>query len=758
MIYRRAFFPLLVMSLLSVSCSSPGAPQGTSTPITTEPDGSIPIENDGPCIEDSDCPFGERCIEGMCLEDPGADDLSGCSEDTDCPDGMICSEETGACIDPSTSPEVTTEEVSDCVDGQTRPCGIKIGECDYGVETCSDGVWSECVGAIGPIDELCNGLDDNCDGVVETTELDLDGDGFRTCEGDCRDDDDEIYPDAPEGCDGKDNDCDEVVDEAGDSYCDDGLYCNGSESCVEGACAPALAPDCSGLNDQCLVGTCDEEADVCVAQPLPDGGSCDDGDLCSIGSMCVHGECGMGSPVDCSGLTDSCNTGMCNALSGLCEPQPASDGTVCDDGSFCSVADACVAGVCTAGEDRDCSALNDSCNEGVCLESTQSCESRALADNTVCDDGRFCTVGDSCTAGFCGGSNRDCSASGGSCVTGVCNEQAGACIGDPVADGTACDDGVFCTSGDQCVAGSCAAGGPLDCSAVTGGDTCYDGLCDESMASCIAVDNNTCDACLTGSPTAVAGANSEVIPNTWVYLLGTDSSDPDGQSLTYSWSIDEKPDGSSTALIGATTSSPSMLADVAGDYLICLTVTDSESCPSEPDCLTLTVKPQVSLHLELTWDTTSSDLDLHYRAPGGTFYDSYPSCGSTSSDVYWCSSNPDWGSGGLGVPDGISANDPVLDVDNVIGYGPENINQDMLLNSALMQTVGVHYWLDSGGGITNARVRIYVDGELELEAVQAMSGPQFWEVADIYVSNDGTDVQITPLSGFIYDLYTPSGY
>jgi len=39
-----------------------------------------------------------------------------------------------------------------------------------------------------------------------------------------------------------------------------------------------------------------------------------------------------------------------------------------------------------------------------------------------------------------------------------------------------------------------------------------------------------------------------------------------------------------------------------------------------------------------------------------------------------------------------------------------------------------------------------------------MSGPQFWEVADIYVSNDGTDVQITPLSGFIYDLYTPSGY
>ena len=81
-----------------------------------------------------------------------------------------------------------------------------------------------------------------------------------------------------------------------------------------------------------------------------------------------------------------------------------------------------------------------------------------------------------------------------------------------------------------------------------------------------------------------------------------------------------------------------------------------------------------------------------------------------------------------------------------------------MLNSPLYQTVGVHYWLDSGGGLTNARVRIYVNGEIQLEAVQAMSGPQFWEVADIVVSNSGTDVQITPLSGFIYDVYTPSGY
>ena len=135
-----------------------------------------------------------------------------------------------------------------------------------------------------------------------------------------------------------------------------------------------------------------------------------------------------------------------------------------------------------------------------------------------------------------------------------------------------------------------------------------------------------------------------------------------------------------------------------------------------------------------------------------------PQAKAYSSDVYWCSSNPDWGTSGPGIPDGDSTNDPILDVDNVIGYGPENINQEVLLNSPLYQTVGVHYWSDAGGGLTNARVRIYVDGELQLEAVQIMSGPQFWEVADIVVSNSGTEVQITPLSGLVYDVYSPSGF
>ena len=283
-----------IFLVLMTACGSSEVPQGTSAPITTEPDGGTPVVDNGPCTDDLDCPFGERCVEGVCLEDPGAGDLSGCDEDADCPEGMVCSEETGACVEPSNEPEVTVEQEGECVDGQVRPCGIKIGECDYGVETCVNGIWGECLGAVGPVEELCNGLDDDCDGVIDTAELDQDGDGFRVCEGDCQDDDNTIYPDAPEGCDGKDNDCDESVDEGGNLYCNDDLFCNGTESCLEGACTAGEAPNCSGLDTQCREGICDESVDGCVEAPLPDGGACDDGDLCSVGSICIHGECALG--------------------------------------------------------------------------------------------------------------------------------------------------------------------------------------------------------------------------------------------------------------------------------------------------------------------------------------------------------------------------------------------------------------------------------------------------------------------------------
>ena len=45
------------------------------------------------------------------------------------------------------------------------------GACEYGTETCDDaGAWVGC-NAVGPGDEICNGIDDNCDGTTDDLDV-----------------------------------------------------------------------------------------------------------------------------------------------------------------------------------------------------------------------------------------------------------------------------------------------------------------------------------------------------------------------------------------------------------------------------------------------------------------------------------------------------------------------------------------------------------------------------------------------------------
>jgi len=58
--------------------------------------------------------------------------------------------------------------ICQCMPGMYESCGISTGACAKGVRTCQDdGTWSDCIGAIGPKPETCNGADDDCDGVVD---------------------------------------------------------------------------------------------------------------------------------------------------------------------------------------------------------------------------------------------------------------------------------------------------------------------------------------------------------------------------------------------------------------------------------------------------------------------------------------------------------------------------------------------------------------------------------------------------------------
>ena len=106
--------------------------------------------------------------------------------------------------------------------------------------------------------ESCNGIDDNCDGVVPWNELDLDGDGWRICAGDCNDLISSIHPGAPEICNGIDDNCDGVIpsweaDNDGDG-CRACVDCDDSNSSI---CPPTKCP--SGYTLNTSTGKCERE-------------------------------------------------------------------------------------------------------------------------------------------------------------------------------------------------------------------------------------------------------------------------------------------------------------------------------------------------------------------------------------------------------------------------------------------------------------------------------------------------------------------
>lgn len=101
-------------------------------------------------------------------------------------------------------------------------------------------------------DELCNGVDDDCDGVIPDDELDADADGWLACGADCNDDDPEIGPDQAERCNGIDDDCDEVVPDDELDADEDGVRgCEGDCDDTDPTAAPGLPEDCDHVDDDC---------------------------------------------------------------------------------------------------------------------------------------------------------------------------------------------------------------------------------------------------------------------------------------------------------------------------------------------------------------------------------------------------------------------------------------------------------------------------------------------------------------------------
>ena len=139
-------------------------------------------------------------------------------------EAVICSTNPGGSKDESAL-ETCDKKDNDC-DGELDEgcecdpddqlvCGTSaVGECQLGWQECdADGQWDVCVGNVEPTEEACNGLDDDCNGLVPSDEADADKDGWRVCEGDCDDTDKDVNPGEAEICNGDDDDCNGTVDE-----------------------------------------------------------------------------------------------------------------------------------------------------------------------------------------------------------------------------------------------------------------------------------------------------------------------------------------------------------------------------------------------------------------------------------------------------------------------------------------------------------------------------------------------------------------
>ena len=125
--------------------------------------------------------------------------------------------------------------------------------------------------------ETCDGIDNDCDGVVPFDETDDDGDGQAECHGDCDDTDDGRFLGNAEVCDGVDSDCDGVLptDET-DPDGDDIAECEG-DNCPDDSNRDQTDFNGDGIGDACTPCTPDPLGQgywhrQCLGVPAVDGG------------------------------------------------------------------------------------------------------------------------------------------------------------------------------------------------------------------------------------------------------------------------------------------------------------------------------------------------------------------------------------------------------------------------------------------------------------------------------------------------------
>lgn len=205
-------------------------------------------------------------------------------------------------------------------------------------------------------------------------------------------------------------------------------------------------------------------------------------------------------------------------------------------------------------------------------------------------------------------------------------------------------------------------------------------------------------------------------PQKLIELTGADSSSALPISR-YQWSIIKKPMNSLARPSSPDTKESDIFIDIAGEYIIELSVYDIQDFPScEPARITINALYSEDIAVEMVWQS-NADLDLHYKRrtiTSTTQWDSY------AHDIFWRNPTADWGV--LGDPD----DDPKLlldssEVETVVHDNP---------SSQELYDIGAYYFDDQGLGATYATANIYIDGVLsnQFRDVYIEKSGDFWHV------------------------------
>jgi cysteine-rich repeat protein len=298
--------------------------------------------------------------------------------------------------------------------------------------------------------------------------------------------------------------------------------------------------------------------------------------------------------------------------------------------------------------------------------------------------------------------------------------------------------------------------------AVDAGEACDDGNDDDDDACSNRCTENPPAARLLARPKVDAVAGSRQInrdeagravvdPLVPIRLSGSDSEVPDGEVSAYEWSLDGQhgasvPEGSNVRLDATDlakvrlqyqpTSGAQPGVDLAGEYRVALRVQAPDERWSAWKTVAFVAKPSRNLWVEMDWNVDAHDVDLHLLRGAN------PEAYTTDQDCYYAncvSGTP--GQAVLAWGGRAAGDDPILDVDDIDGLGPEVISI-AVPEASQKYLVAVHLFRKDFGPSGEVRVRILIDGEVVFSAARdLLDSDDWWEVAEIdWASTEVTSV------------------